>query len=221
MSGNTLSETIASHLRRSILRGELKPGSSIKERDNAAALGASRTPMREAIRILAKEGLVELRKARSPIVIQYDYKEIQDQTDVMLVLEKLAVELACQHATEADIKKIEGIVQHMADIFDHTDPLDMFEIDMNFHIALAEASHNRPLAETHRQYMQRLWRSRYLAASQHRNRERVINEHTQIIDAIKNRDPVAADDAINDHLNHLAEDVREVIESEMKARKTK
>lgn len=214
MAEPILAETIAKHLRREILRGRLPPGASIKERDNAADLGVSRTPMREAIRILAKEGLVVLRPSRSPIVAQHDFKEVSDQAQVLIALEKLSAEVACAEATDDDIARIAAIVRHMSEHFDDTDPLDMFEIDMSFHTAIAEASHNRALAETHRTFLQRLWRARYLAASQRRNRERVVNEHTRILDALKRRDPDAARSAIDNHLWHLAEDIRKVMEAE-------
>ncbi|HSG03380.1 MAG TPA: GntR family transcriptional regulator [Marinobacterium sp.] len=214
MPKNTLAERIAASLRRDILRGKLRPGSPIKERDNAAELGVSRTPMREAIRILAKEGLVELRPARSPIVAQPGFKEVEDQAAVLIALEKLSVELACLHATETDLTRIQALVQRMSDTFDHTDPLDMFELDMEFHSAIAEASHNQPLVNTHRQYLQKLWRARYIAASQRRNRERVVCQHSDIVTALRERNPSAALAAIDMHLHHLAEDVREVIELE-------
>ena len=102
----------------------------------------------------------------------------------------------------------------MAEHFDTMDPLDMFEIDMSFHTTIALASHNAALADTHRTFLQRLWRARYLAAVQRRNRERVVSEHTRILDALRARDPEAARAAIDNHLWHLAEDIRSVIESE-------
>ena len=214
MAEPILAEQIANHLRRDILRGKLPPGSSIKERDNAAELGVSRTPMREAIRILAKEGLVRLRPSRSPIVAQPSFKEVGDQAHVLIALEKLSAELACREATEEDLKRIAEIVQYMADHFADADALDMFEVDMSFHTAIAEASHNNALAETHRTFLQRLWRARYLAAVQRRNRERVVNDHTRILDALNARDPEAARAAIDNHLWHLADDIRSAIEAE-------
>ena len=216
MPKDSLAERIATTLRRDILRGKLKPGDPVKERDNATELGVSRTPMREAIRILAKEGLLELRPARSPIVAKPGFKEVEDQAAVLIALEKLSVELACIHATPKDIEEIRELVQRMADTFDYTDPLDMFELDMEFHSAIAKASHNESLVRTHRQYLQKLWRARYIAASQRRNRERVVCQHSDIVTALRNRDPKAALGAIDSHLNHLAEDVREVIEFESK-----
>lgn len=217
MAEPVLAEQIANQLRRDILRNKLPPGASIKERDNAAEMGVSRTPMREAIRILAKEGLVELRPSRSPIVARPDFKEVADQAEVLIALEKLSAELACKAATEKDIDRIAAIVDVMEKTFDETDPLDMFEIDMSFHTAIAEASHNRSLAETHCSYLQRLWRARFIAASQRRNRERVVSEHTRIVDGLRARDVEAVRAAIDNHLWHLAEDIREVIQAESRA----
>ena len=214
MVEENLAEQIASHLRRDILRGKLPPGSTIKERDNAAELGVSRTPMREAIRILSQEGLVILRPSRSPIVAELDYTEVADQTEVLIALEKLSAELACKNATDEDLEKLAGILGNMSDNFYSIDPLDMFEIDMSFHTAIAEASKNKPLAETHMTFLQRLWYARYLAARQRRNRERVVNEHTHVLDALRARDPIAARAAIEHHLWHLAEDIRDLIKQD-------
>ncbi|WP_238367469.1 GntR family transcriptional regulator [Mesobacterium pallidum] len=216
MKEPVLAQQIAAQLRRDILRGKLAPGASVKERDNAAELGVSRTPMREAIRLLATEGLVRLRPSRSPIVAQLDFKEVQDQTQVLVALEKLSAELACIHATRADIDGISRILARMEKHFDTMDPLDMFEVDMSFHAAIARASHNDALAETHTSFMQRLWRARYLSAVQRRNRERVVTQHGQIVDALRARDPRAAVAAIDIHLRNMAEDIRSVIAAENK-----
>ena len=212
MSNNVLAENVATALRRRILRGQLPPGSPIKERDNALDMGVSRTPMREAVRMLAKEGLVELRPSRSPIVAQPDQKVVQDQAEVLIALEKLSVELACLHATAEDIARIEELVAYMSEHYDSMDPLDMFEIDMTFHSALAGASHNESLAATHGQYLQRLWRSRFISASKRRNRDKMVHDHTAIVDAVKSGDPIASRAAIDQHLGHLAEDMQEILE---------
>ncbi|WP_439122133.1 GntR family transcriptional regulator [Marivita sp.] len=220
MSKETLAEQIAHRLRRDILRGKLLPGASVKERDIASDMGVSRTPIREAVRILAKEGLVELRPSRSPIVALSDYSEVAEQTEVLIALEKLSAELACKNASDAEIEHLADITKYMSDNFDTTDPLEMFEIDMSFHMAIAAASGNKALAETHGTFLRRLWRARYLAARQRRNRERVVNQHTMILDALRARETDAARDAIDNHLWHLAEDIRSVIEQETATQET-
>ncbi|WP_102223037.1 GntR family transcriptional regulator [Acidimangrovimonas sediminis] len=214
MAVQPLSQKIAHKLRRDILRGALPPGAQIKERDVAAELDVSRMPVREAIRILAQEGLVNLRPSRSPIVAEPSFKEVSDQVQVLIALEKLSAELACLHASEAELDRLDEILEHMSAHFDTTDPLDMFEVDMSFHRAIAEASRNRALAGTHSAYLARLWRARYLSARQRRNRERVVSEHGQIVTALRARDPRAARKAIDQHLWHLAEDIRNVLEDE-------
>ncbi len=216
MSEPNLADEIAVRLRRDILRGKLPPDAPIKERDNASELGVSRTPMREAIRMLAKEGLVILRPSRSPIVARPSFKEISDQVAVLLALEKLSAELACKNATAADLAELHAFNQRMSDCYDQADPLDLFEIDMAFHTALAKASHNASLAETHRAYLARLWRARFLSASQKRNRVRVIGQHRSILDALEARDVEAVRAAIDRHLGHLAEDIRPIIEEEQR-----
>ncbi|HUG60252.1 MAG TPA: GntR family transcriptional regulator [Methylomirabilota bacterium] len=215
---HTLAEDIADSLRRDILRGKLLPGTPLKERDRAAELGVSRTPMREAIRILAKERLVELRPSRSPLVAAPTMKEIADQVQVMLTLEKLSAELACANASDADIEAIRAINDRMAAIYDTADNLDLFEIDMSFHTAVARASHNEPLAETHRAFLARLWRARYLAASQRRNLERVMRHHNAILDALAARDVEAVRAAIDAHLGQLTDDIRAAVDGETEDR---
>ena len=202
-----LPEQIANHLRRDILRGKLPAGSSLKERDCAAEMGVSRTPMREAIRILAREGLVTLRPSRSPLVADPGVKEVLDQVVVLVALEQLSAKLACLYATDADIEKIARISEHMSKHFDTTDPLDMFEIDMTFHTSIAKASHNEALARTHGAYLARLWRVRYLAAIQRRSRERVVSQHGDIVEALKSRNAEATLEAINAHLKNMGRDI--------------
>ncbi|ETX12998.1 GntR family transcriptional regulator [Roseivivax halodurans JCM 10272] len=213
----TLPEQIARKLRRDILRGVLAPGAAVKERDNAARLGVSRTPMREAIRILAKEGLLMLRPSRSPVVAQPTFREISDWVEVLLALETLSAELACRHASAAEIADLRRITASMDARFDIADPLDIFEIDMRFHTGIARASHNAALAETHGAYLARLWRARFLSAAQRRNRARVVTDHSRILDTIEARDGAAARSAIDFHLGHLAEDIRAAIEAEESA----
>ncbi|AGT10347.1 GntR family transcriptional regulator [Paracoccus aminophilus] len=197
---DTLANSIAYELRREILRGTLPPGAPIKERDNAEKQGVSRTPMREAIRILAKEGLVQLRPLRSPVVADPSLKEIIDQVRVLHALETLSAELACLEATEADLAQITALKEELEAIYDTADTLDVFEIDMRFHAAIVAASHNAALAETHGAYMARLWRARYLSARRKKSRERVIRQHNAILTALCARDVGAVKAEVAAHL---------------------
>ena len=207
MSDPTLAEDIANRLRRDILRGRLAPGAPVKERDHAAALGVSRTPMREAIRILAQEGLLQLRPARSPVVADPTLKEVTDDLTVITALESLSGRLACAAASEAEIAGIADIHARLEAEFEHSDPLDTFEIDMSFHRALALASHNAALAGTHGEYLARLWRTRFLTARERRNRDRVVSQHAAILTALQARDPDRIAAEIEHHLSGFVETI--------------
>jgi DNA-binding GntR family transcriptional regulator len=212
MTDDVLAIEIAVKLRRDILRGKLAPGALVKERDHAAEYGVSRSPLREAIRILAMERLIVLRPSRSPRVANPTFHEIADEVLVLLVLEKLSAELACQRATEADFAQIRAICDRMNAMTDEADHLDLFEVDMSFHTAVARASHNPALAETHQTYLARLWRARYLAASQKRNRQRVRDHHEAILAALEARNVEAVRTAIDAHLGQLSDDIGRAME---------
>lgn len=202
-------EHIANRLRRAILRGDLAPGSPIKERDNATEMGVSRTPMREAIRQLANEGLVILRPSRSPIVADPSWKEISDCMDLVRALELLSGELACAKATDAEIEQIAAIQAKMEAQSDEIDEIDLFEIDMEFHVAIVRASHNVPLAETHRALLSRLWRARFLGSRAGRNQDRVYAQHNAILTALRNRDSAAYQAELRSHLSILKQQIRQ------------
>ena len=138
-AADTLAEQIAARLRREILRGTLPPGAQLRERDSAAAMGVSRTPMREAIRILAKDGLLVLRPARSPLVAAPTASEVRDQVIVLQSLEVLSAQLACDNATAEDLEALHALQGRILREIDDMDPLEAFELDMAFHLRVAQA----------------------------------------------------------------------------------
>ncbi|SPF78029.1 GntR family transcriptional regulator [Pseudoprimorskyibacter insulae] len=216
MVEQTLPDQIARQLRRDILRGKLAPGMTIKERDNAAEIGVSRTPMREAIRLLAREGLVILRPSRSPIVANPSLQDVTDWIEVLRALELLSGKLACERASDKEISEIEKLQQKMETSYDQMDPLDLFELDMQFHIAIARASHNPSLAETHSAYLARLWRARYLSAVRRRSRDRVLRQHWAIVEGLSKRDPDHVRTHLDSHLEHLLVNIQDKFEQEAK-----
>ena len=204
MAEGILAEQIANQLRRDILRGKLAPGASIKERDNAAELGVSRTPMREAIRILAQDGLVILRPARSPIVAQPTLREVEDNIEVLTSLEMLSGELAVERASDDQIREIIETQGRMEQLYD--------ELDMEFHKTIVRAANNRVLAETHGAILARLWRARYLSASRKRSRDRVLQQHNAIATGLADRDVEMVKRHLHSHLEHLVINVRDYFE---------
>ena len=208
-----LARRIAASIRRDILTGRLPPGAPVKERDTAMQLDVSRTPTREAIGMLADEGLVVLRPARSPVVADPTLKEVTDDLQVLIALEKLSGRLACAAATPADVAAIRNANDRIAAARSEAYTLDLFELDMAFHRAVAAAACNRSLQRTHGAFLGRLWRARYLSASQRHDRSRVVTEHGAIIAALAARDPDATEAAIDAHLDHLVKRIDEVYDA--------
>ena len=210
MSEQSLAEQIADSLRRDILIGTLAPGALIKERDNSAGRGVSRTPLREAIRILASEGLVVLRPSRSPIVADPTLKEITDDLIVMNTLESLGARLACMNVTASELAEIEALNEKMLEISDTADSVDYFEVDMRFHRLITAASHNAALIDTHAAYMARLWRPRFLAASLRRDRPRVLQQHGDMVKGLRTRDVTRVSAEVESHMRHLVLNITDI-----------
>ncbi|WP_323765784.1 GntR family transcriptional regulator [Marinovum sp.] len=213
MAAESRAEQIADRLRRDILLGVLAPGAAIKERDSAQDMGVSRTPMREAIRILAKEGLVALRPSRSPVVAQPTLEDVTDAIDVLTALELLSVRLACERASDAEIAAIREIEREVAAQYGGLDPVARFEHDMGFHKTIAAAAHNAMLAETHGAYLARLWRARYLSTLNPKAKSGILVQHAAIAEALGARDAATAEAHLAAHLAQLRVNVRDFFQS--------
>lgn len=204
----SLADEAADRLRDLILLERLAPGTPVSERELAEVLGISRTPLKDALRILEAEGLVDYGPTRRPRVADPSIDALRDTITVLGALEGLAGELACTRAGEAELEAIAALAAQMADGPD--DPLDFFHLDMAFHRAIVEAAHNGPLADTHRQFNARLWRARFLSSRQQDRRANTLAEHGRIVAALGARDPAATSDALRAHLRSAIENVARI-----------
>ena len=199
----TFPAAIADRLRREILTGAIAPGSPIKERDHAERLGISRTPLREAVRILAKEGLVTLRPLRSPLVTDLTRAEAMDEVAVLRLLELAGGELACANATDAEIKAIAALARAVEDNHATGDKVEVFDIDMRMHRAIVAAGHNAALSRSYGEYLARLWRIRFLSARRRSDAAQVLAAHRGMVDALAARDWPAMRAHMESHLDGL------------------
>ena len=160
----SLAEEAAAQLRRLILLGTLPPGDAVPERELAERLRISRTPIREAIRLLTMEGLIEISPTRRPRVANPTFEDIGKTMMVMAAIEPLGGEQACQHATDAELSRVFELHEKMLELSDGGDPLEFFDVDMAFHQAIVAAAHNSVLEDTHRQINGMLWRARFMSS---------------------------------------------------------
>ncbi len=210
LARQSLGSQVADVLRTQILLGELMPGDTIPERETSAALGVSRTPLREALVVLEAEGLVDMSPAKSPIVAKPSLLELSQMLLVQSELEALAGEIACTEATESEIADIEDIHNRMVANADTAESIDFFQIDMAFHEAVVAASKNDVLIKTHKQFHVRLWRARFLTASKKATRATSIADHALIVEGIRQRDKQKVSGRMRDHLRKVISNVSDV-----------
>lgn len=196
----SLAERIADELRDLVLLEKLKPGATIPERETADALGVSRTPLRESLRILAAEGLVEIEPNRAPIVANPSINELKSLLQVQGALEALAGELACSAASDNEIEEISLLEKDMRVVSEYCEPLEFFQRDMEFHSRIVAASKNTPLIETHKTYNSRLWRARFISSRRRVNRSGTLEQHQEIVQALLARQRKRCAKALNKHL---------------------
>ena len=197
-----LHEEAVERLRDMIVQGRLNPGDRLNERLLCEELGISRTPLREAIKLLATEGLVELLPNRGAVVAPLDARRLGETLHVMGALEALAGELACRHATEAEILEIRGLHEDMLATRARGDLAGYFRYNQAIHLKIVEASRNAILANAYRQLNANVRRARYMANLSKERWDTAVHEHEQILAALEARDAARLKRLLQDHLAH-------------------
>ncbi|MFK7857087.1 MAG: GntR family transcriptional regulator [Granulosicoccus sp.] len=214
LARQSLAERVADELRDLVLLEKLAPGSTIPERETAEALGVSRTPLRESLRILAAEGLVEIAPNRAPRVANPTLDELASLLEVLGSLESLAGELACLNATDDAIENLIKLEQKMQDMSDDSEPLTFFQMDMKFHHQIVLASGNEPLLQAHQTFNARLWRARFISSRQRVNRPGTLKQHRNIVKALQKRDADKCSLALKTHLQAGYKNIKSTFVSE-------
>jgi DNA-binding GntR family transcriptional regulator len=201
----------AARMRAMIIRGELAPGSLTQETKLSSSLGVSRTPLREAMKVLAAEGLVELRPNRSPRIAELDTDGILELFEALAGIERLAAELAAQRATARDLQRLR-LLQIRMEGHHHDGRLDAyFAINGDIHGLIVRAARNAPLREAHDTLLSRAERARYLALGAERRWSNSVDEHAAILAALERRDGDAAGRLLGAHVQRTGTALLEVL----------
>lgn len=206
-----LQEEVVARIHRMIDEGALLPGSRIPERQLCEQLGVSRTPLREAFRILASQGLIELAPRRGATVKKLQADEIDHMFQVLETLEALAGELACDVMSEAQLAAIEELHERMMSAYRRRDRRRFFEINQRIHEAIVAASGNPVLARVYDGLNSLARRIRYLPKITEAQWRVAAEEHGQIMKALKARNRKAAARALRDHLDTKRQRVKEIL----------
>jgi DNA-binding GntR family transcriptional regulator len=197
-----LHEEAADRLRDLIVQGRLAAGVRLNERLLTAELGVSRTPLREAFKVLATEGLVELLPNRGAIVSQMDPVRLSESLAVMGALEALAGELACRSATDAQINEVRALHYEMLAYHARGDLAGYFKFNQAIHLKIVKYSGNTVLYNIYRQMNGNVRRARYMANLSKERWDAAVREHDEILAALAARDIKRIRALLSDHLAH-------------------
>jgi DNA-binding GntR family transcriptional regulator len=201
---SSLHGEILVQLRDYIVEGNIPDGGRVPERQLCAMFGISRTPLREALKVLASEGLVDLLPNRGARVRQLSEHELGELFDVMGGLEGLAGRLACETITDEEIAEIERLHYEMYGFYLHRDMSGYFRINQIIHQKIVEASRNETLLATYANFAGRIRRIRY-SANFARKRDRwgeAMREHETILDALRRRSGSELSEILFRHLRN-------------------
>ena len=195
-----LHEAVMDRLRDMIVQGELPPESKLNERLLCEKLGISRTPLREALKFLASEGLVELLPNRGAQVAALKPEKVKEIFTVLGSLEALAGELVCRNATDSDIADIRALHYQMVAHHTRGELAHYFRLNQLIHLRLVECSGNATLAQVYRALNAHVRRARYMANLSEARWDKAVKEHEEILEALQRRDAARLQAILRDHL---------------------
>ncbi len=205
----SLHDEVVERLRDMIVEGALEPGARVPERELCARFAVSRTPLREALKVLASEGLLELLPHRGAQVTRLTAADLDELFPVMGALEALAGELACAQITEAELAEIRALHYQMALHATRGELADYFRLNQRIHEAIMAAARNPTLARLYRGLAGRVRRARYLANMSKPRWDQAVGEHEAILEALEKRDGAALGRVLKAHLQNKCETVKE------------
>lgn len=204
-----LRDVVFKTLREAIIQGDLKPGERLMEIKLAQKLGVSRTPVREAIRKLELEGLVIMVARRGAEVAPITEKSLTDVLEVRTALECLAAELACEHIEEKEIFELKRILIMFKDAVNKENLNEIAKIDVEFHEFICKTTKNKKLIQMLDNLREHIYRYRLEYIKDIKERKVLLKEHTDIVNAISNRDKERAKSLMKVHIEKQEMYIRE------------
>ncbi|MCZ8251651.1 MAG: GntR family transcriptional regulator [Hylemonella sp.] len=220
MPGAVLHGQVAQRLRQMLVEGQIAPGAKLNERELCEQLKVSRTPLREAIKTLAAEGLVELLPNRGAIAVQLGEADILNTFEVMAGLEGLSGELAAQRISPEELREIEAMHYEMKAAYTRRDLSTYYRLNAAIHRAFNAAARNPVLTATYNQVNARLQALRFRSNQDGEKWARAMAEHDRMIDALQRRDGAALRAELVAHLGHKRDVVVEQLRAVLAAAQT-
>jgi len=204
----SLAQRALSRIRGDVLSLQLAPGEVISERSLETTYGMSRTPIRQALTELIREGLV-IRAERGYAVAPFDLRQLEEIFEYREIVEDAAIRLACARAVPEELDAIGKTIDR--GLSDFT-PDSWFEAGLDFHVQLAALSKNRFLRDAVQDAVNRTIRARWLVASSPEAREVAHREHNEIVALVRRRDTAAAAEMIRRHARDVRAQILQALE---------
>jgi DNA-binding GntR family transcriptional regulator len=201
-----------------IVENELPPGSRVDEKRLCEVFEISRTPLREALKVLASEGLIDLFPNRSPRVAPITQENIEELFQVIGWLEHHAGELAAERVTGDDLARLYELHARMTELHDVGSRTEYWRLNRVLHSTIVEAARNTVLASTHASLMAQVQRARYLAIGSQEHWDRGVREHETILAALEQRDGARAGELLQTHVSETGERVAAVFRENLAER---
>ena len=208
---STLPSAVGHALRALITEGTLAPGSRLNERALCDRLGVSRTPLREAFRVLASEGLIELTPNRGAQVVALSESDIRDSFELMGALEALAGELACARITLEETAQIKALTFQMLACRARRDLPSYYRLNREIHDRINAAARNRALAQSYANQNLRIQNLRFRSNFDRDKWDAAAHEHAEMVDALEARDGPRLAALLRDHLTRKGDAVLEAL----------
>jgi len=191
---------VAERLRLLIESGELAPGTRLNETELCEDMGVSRTPLREVVRSLATEGLIELQPNRGAIVSVVTEEDVTEILPIMASLEGLGGRLAATHMEPAKIIQVRQIHDQMISHYKNNDMEKYFETNRLIHELISEGSGNQTLVDTLQSLSAKVHRARFTSQMTRESWDMAVSEHEEIIAALEERNPDRLENILIQHL---------------------
>lgn len=199
-----LHDQTITHIRNMLIEGEIRPGARIPEQALCRMLGISRTPLREALKVLAAEGHVVLLPNRGARAVRLTRTDIRDLFEVSAALELAAGEAACQRISDAQIAEVAKLHADMVDRFRAKDLAGYYAFNRTIHEAIVHASENQVLIGFYESVSARIRRARYVAPMTDDHWQMAVAEHEAMLNALQRRDGAMLALILKTHLRHKA-----------------
>ena len=197
-----------------LVEGKIAPGSKLNERELAESLNVSRTPIREAIRRLAADGLVELIANRGAIAVQLSIDDVIHTFDVIAELEGYSGELAAKNISDSTLSELEALQYEMMASYARRDLSSYYKLNLRIHRLIHNAANNPVLATLFSQVNSRIEALRFRSNQDGVKWEKAVEEHQEMLDALKARDSARMRKVMIAHVTKKRDVVVQLLKSE-------